>query len=113
MTTQELTKEVVDMKSRQAGMEEKMTDACARLVVVEHEVKEQGKLLQSIDRLTIGISSLQEKIKEMGTKIDVFGGRISSLELKPGKRWEMLVAELIKLIAAAAIGYALARYGAQ
>ena len=113
MNTEQLTKEIVVLDSKVAAHEEIIKSSCVRLDVAEREIKEQGKLLQSIDRLTIGISSLQEKIKEMGTKIDVFGGRISSLELKPGKRWEMLVAELIKLIAAAAIGYALARYGAQ
>jgi hypothetical protein len=111
MTTQELTKEVVDMKSRQAGMEEKMTDACARLVVVEHEVKEQGKLLQSIDRLTIGISSLQEKIKEMGTKIDVFGGRLDVIELKPARRWETVTMDIIKLLVAVGVGYLLSQIG--
>lgn len=90
MTTQELTKEVIDFKAWKGGVDEKMSDACARIASVEREVKEQGKLLQSIDKLAMGLSRLDEKMGDLSCKLDNFGGRISLIELKPATKWEQI-----------------------
>lgn len=109
MTTQELTKEVIDLKSKAAGMDEKMTDACARLESVEKDVREQGKLLQSIDRLAMGLTRLDEKMGDLSIKIDTFGSRINMIELKPAKRWEKIVWEIMKYAVIGGLGYIVAQ----
>ena len=109
MTTQELTQAAIETKARIAALQEKVDEACLRLGVVEREVKEQGKLLQSIDRLAMGITRLDEKITELGDKVDVFGGRINVLELEPGVKWKSLAMDVIKFIVLAGAGFAAAK----
>ena len=109
MTTQELTQEFVTMNGKIASMEEKLKDACAHLESVEKEVKEQGKLLQSIDRLAMGLSRLDEKMGDLSEKITVFGNRINLMELKPAEKWEKIGFEVVKYLVLAGIGYAIAK----
>lgn len=109
MTTQELTREVIGLKTQVAGMDEKMTDACNRLESVEREVKEQGKLLQSIDRLAMGLTRLDEKMGDLSDKIDVFGSRINMIELKPAEKWERIVYKLLEYIVLAGAGFIVAK----
>ncbi len=109
MTTQELTKEVVDIKTKVAGMSEKIDEACLRLGTVEREVKEQGKLLQSIDRLAMGLSRLNEKMGDLSVKMDNFGSRINLIELKPAEKWERIIYEVLKYIVLAGLGFIAAK----
>ena len=109
MTTQELTQEFVTMNGKIASMEEKLNDECARLESVEKEVKEQGRLLQSIDRLTMGLSRLDEKMGDLSEKITTFGNRINLIELKPAEKWEKIAMEVIKYLVRAGIGYFIAK----
>ena len=109
MTTQELTKEVIDLKSKAAGMDEKMTDACNRLESVEKDVREQGKLLQSIDRLAMGLTRLDEKMGDLSDKIDVFGSRINMIELKPAEKWERIAYKVLEYVVLAGLGFIAAK----
>ena len=109
MTTQELTQEVMNMNIRMASMDEKIKDACAHLESVGKEVKEQGRLLQSIDRLAMGLSRLDEKMGDLSEKITVFGNRINLMELKPAEKWEKIGFEVVKYLVLAGIGYAIAK----
>jgi predicted RNase H-like nuclease (RuvC/YqgF family) len=86
MTTQELTKEVLAMSAKVAGIESTLHEANTRLEAMEREVKEQGKLLQSIDRLAMGLTRLDEKMGDLSCKIDTFGSRINLIELKPAEK---------------------------
>ncbi len=45
------------------------------------------------------------------SKLDNLSSKIDTLEKKPGKRWEALVSDIIKLVVAAVVGYILARVG--
>ena len=109
MTTQELTQEFVTMNGKIASMEEKLKDACAHLESVDKEVKEQGKLLQSIDRLAMGLSRLDEKMGDLSEKITTFGNRINLIELKPAEKWEKIGMEVLKYLVLAGIGYLIAK----
>lgn len=105
MTTQELTKETIELKTKVAGMSEKVDEACIRLGSVERKVEEQGKLLQSIDKLAMGLARVDEKMGDLSNKLDNFGGRINLMELKPAHRWETITMEILRYIVIAAIGY--------
>lgn len=107
MTTQELTKEVIDLKTDSSAMSQKVDEACLRLGAVEREVKEQGKLLQSIDRLAMGITRLDEKITDLGEKVDVFGGRINVLELAPATKWDRVKWLIVSVVLTAVAMYLL------
>ena len=46
-------------------------------------------------------------------KLDQLAGDVKELKAKPGKRWEGIVEKVIGLVAAAVVGYFLARLGLQ
>ena len=109
MTTQELTQEFVQMNAQMSAMNEKLNDTCAHMEVLGKEVKEQGKLLQSIDRLAMGLTRLDEKMGDLSCKIDTFGSRINMIELKPAEKWEKIAMEVLKYLVLAGIGYFIAK----
>ena len=109
MTTQELTQAFTTMNAKIAAMNEKINDACAHMEGIEREVKEQGRLLQSIDRLAMGLARLDEKMGDLSEKITVFGNRINLMELKPAEKWEKVGFEVVKYLVLAGIGYAIAK----
>ena len=109
MTTQELTKEVLGMSAKIAGVESALHEANTRLESVEKDVKEQGKLLQSIDRLAMGLTRLDEKMGDLSCKIDTFGSRINMIELKPAEKWERIVFEVLKYVVLAGVGFLAAK----
>ena len=109
MTTQELTKEVICLKGWKGGVDEKMSDVCSRVSAMEREIKEQGKLLQSIDRLAMGLTRLDEKMGDLSSKIDAFGGRINLIELKPAEKWERMVYKILEYIVLAGLGFIAAK----
>ena len=49
--------------------------------------------------------------KTIVDKLDILSSKMDTLEKKPGKRWETLVSEIIKLLVAVVGGYLLARVG--
>lgn len=109
MTTQELTKEVLGMSAKVAGIESALHEANTRLESVEKDVKEQGKLLQSIDRLAMGLTRLDEKMTDLSCKIDGFGNRIKLIELKPAEKWERIIFEVLKYVVLAGVGFLAAK----
>lgn len=68
---------------------------------------EQGILHE----LATSVAVLAEQVKNMNTSIGSLTGKVDKLEEKPGKRWEGLVDKIIWTIAAALIGFALAKIG--
>ena len=70
MTTQELTKEVLGMSAKIAGIESALHEANTRLESVEKDVKEQGKLLQSIDRLAKEIDHQEYVLRILNERVD-------------------------------------------
>lgn len=67
--------------------------------------------MKKIEGLTISIEKMSVSINNMTSEIKRQGERLETIEAKPGKKWETLVSDIIKLIVAAAVGYALARIG--
>lgn len=109
MTTQELTAAVRTAEKTIAVHDECIVEYGRRLDGIEAEVKEQGKLLQSIDRLAMGLTRLDEKMGDLSCKIDTFGSRINMIELKPAEKWERIAYEVLKYIVLAGVGFLAAK----
>lgn len=110
MNAQELTTTVRDIEKTVSAHDECIKDHGRQISEVRAEVKEQGKLLQSIDRLAMGLTRLDEKMGDLSCKIDTFGNRIGAIELKPARKWEAVSIEIIKYIVLAGIGYLAATF---
>ncbi len=111
MTTQELTKEVMSLKQESALNTESCERAHERLDGVEKEQKEQGRLLVVIERLTNGISSLNEKVGSIEKKVDGLGTRITCIEQEPAGKWKQLTWALFILALGAVAGYIFGQIG--
>lgn len=90
MTTEQLTASVIELENKISAYDERSRAAICRLDTVEREVKDQGKLLVVVERLANGISNLSTKVEHLDSKVEVFGQRISLIELKPAKNMEKI-----------------------
>lgn len=69
--------------------------------------------VSKIEGLTIAIEKMTVSIGTMTTELKSQGERLEAIESKPGKRWEALVGDIIKLIVATIVGFVLAKVGLQ
>lgn len=75
-----------------------------RLAILEDSMKKLEDLTVAIEKMSVSISTMATEIKKQGE-------RLEAIEAKPGKLWENIVSDVIKLVVAAAVGFTLARLG--
>lgn len=109
MTTQELTAAVRGAEKTLSTHDECIKDHGRRLDEVEGEVKEQGKLLNAIDKLVSGLARFDEKITDLSKQIDGLGGRIKLIELKPAEKWERIIYKIIEYVVLGGLGFLAAK----
>jgi predicted nucleic acid-binding Zn-ribbon protein len=109
MTTQELTTAMREVEKTISTHDECIKDNKRRLDGIESEVKEQGKLLNTIDKLVAGLARFDEKITDLSDKIDGLGSRINLIELKPAEKWERIIFEILKYVVLAGAGFLAAK----
>lgn len=109
MNTQELTTAVRGIEKTVSTHEECIKDHERQINDMKVEVKEQGRLLQSIDKLAMGLSRLDEKMGDLACKIDNFGSRINLIELKPAEKWERMVYKVLEYVVLAGLGFLAAK----
>jgi predicted nucleic acid-binding Zn-ribbon protein len=109
MTTQELTTAMRGVEKTISTHDECIKDNKRRLDSIESEVKEQGKLLNTIDKLVAGLARFDEKITDLSDKIDGLGSRINLIELKPAEKWERIIFEILKYVVLAGVGFLAAK----
>ena len=95
-------RELSEIKAKQAAAEEQHKTIFRRL-------DQQDKLIDTVNRLASTQDKLASAQSVMSGKIDALGVDVEAIKAKPGKRWEMIVTEVIKLLVAAAIGFCLAK----
>ncbi len=106
MTTQELTREIGEIKPKLAAHEERLDNISGKVESLDAEQKDQRRVLAVIERIAVGLDNVKEKVDDIGR-------RVCNIEEKPAKRWEGLVGQIIGLLVAAACGYLLSRIGLQ
>ena len=89
-------------------MNETKSCPCEHVLRLQEKVEEQqkdiGKLFTHSGKVDIKLDTIKESQERMEKKLD-------ALTSKPAKRWESLVTEVIKVLVAAVIGFALAHIG--
>lgn len=64
-----------------------------------------------LHQLATSVAVMAEQLKTMNTSVSVLTDEVEEMKDKPGKRWESLVDKIIWAVAAALIGFALAKIG--
>jgi phage-related tail protein len=97
MTQEELTKALTEVQERSKSNTHRI-DELAKVVETIHE------LATSIELLAVKLTNMQEDVTELT-------GKVNTLTDAPGKRWELITSDVIKLVLAAFVGYALKSIG--
>lgn len=87
-----------------------------RLAVLETSVKsahrrldDQQRMLENMREMSLSIKEILTELKHMRADIDELKLEVEQQKLKPARRWEALVVQLMSLVTAALVGGALAK----
>lgn len=86
-----------------------------RLVEVEQRSKSNTHRLDAVEKnqealnsIATSVAVMAEQQKNISEKVDTIDDKVSTLEGKPGKRWESMVDKLLAAAAGAALAWFLA-----
>lgn len=105
--------EKIEIEHRLTAVEDRSKSNTKRLDKLELESKALTDMATSMKVMAERQEHIVEKQDEMADTVEKLDGKVEALEAKPGKRWETIVTEALKLIIAAFVGYLLAQIGLQ
>ncbi len=76
-----------------------------------HRLEALEKQTEAVNHLATSVAVMAEKVESTGEKVDGLCVDVQEIKLKPGKRWETVVGQVVSLLVAAVLGYVLARMG--
>lgn len=97
-----LRKEIHEEFSRR--MEEEHTRQNHRISELEESVKENNKLLLTVERLVISVENMQRELKSQGEKLDEIDGQ-------DGKKWRKVTEYIVTAIIGIIIGVVASQLG--
>ena len=93
-----------ELEHRLTSVEDRSKSNTKRIDEMERRQNDQEKLISTVAVLAEREENVEKNVEEI--KADV-----KSLTSKPGKRWDNLVSEIIKLAIAAVVGFIFAKIG--
>lgn len=93
-----------EIASKLAGLD-------ARAKSNTHRIDALEKVTDSVHELAASVKVMAEKLTNMQVDVNNVSAKVDSLASIPGKRWETITLDVIKLIVAAVIGYAIKSIG--
>ena len=94
----------LDHERRLTEVEERAKGNSRRLCEVEKRQDNLDELVGTVKVLAVREKQVEADVKEIK-------GDVKSLTGKPAQRWEMLVTQILTLLAAAIVGFILAKIG--
>jgi t-SNARE complex subunit (syntaxin) len=95
-----------------------MDEMAVKITEIEQRGKSNTYRIEKLEESTAALNELTTSIKVMVTKqeyiaekVDGLDTKVTEMECKPGKRWDMLVSVLISSVVAGVIGFMLAQIG--
>lgn len=96
-----------------------------KLTEVEHRAKSNTRRIDKLEQQTEALTSIATSVEllvaeqkhqteamlKIENNVTVLDSKVDALEKKPGKRWETLVANIVSLVVAAIVGFALGQIG--
>lgn len=91
--------------------ERRLTEVENRAKSNSHRIDEVEKRQDILDELVGTVKVLAVRERQVEADVKEIKGDVKSLTSKPAQRWEMLITQVITLLAAAVIGFILAKIG--
>ena len=100
----ELEQRVMELEKTQAAAEEQHKTLFRRVENLEKEQKTMQAFAVSLEKLANAISSTDKKVDGLCEDME-------AMKAKPGKRWESLVTDVLKVIVGGLVGFLLVKLG--
>lgn len=91
--------------------ERRLTEVEERAKSNSHRIDEVERRQDNLDELVGTVKVLAVRERQVEADVKEIKGDVKSLTSKPAQRWEMLITQIISLLAAAFIGFILAKIG--
>lgn len=91
-------RELAEIKAKQAAADEQHKTIFRRL-------DQQDKLIDTVNRLASAQDKLASMQAALSGRIDILCKDMDTIKARPGKRWELIVTETLKILIVAAVGY--------
>lgn len=91
--------------------ERRLTEVESKAERNEGRIKKLENEQSALHDLAKSMAVMAEKQEQVADTVDKLDGKVTALEEKPAKRWDGLVDKIIWAVAAAMIGFALAKIG--
>ena len=100
-----------DMAVKLAEVDQRAKSNAHRLEKLELQTDALNSLASSVEVMANEQKHQTEAILDIKTEVSALGGKVETLEQKPGKRWESAVEKVTMTVIAAVIGFILAKIG--
>ena len=91
--------------------EKRLTEVESRSKSNAHRIDELEKRQNDLDELVGTVKALAVKEERVESDVKEIKNDVKTLTGKSGQRWENFVSQIISILAAAVIGYILAKFG--
>ena len=91
--------------------ERRLTEVEERAKSNSHRIDELERRQDNLDELVGTVKVLAVRERQVEIDVKEIKNDVKALASKPAQRWELLVTQVITLIAAAVIGFVIARLG--
>lgn len=89
----------------------KLQETTDRAVRNEGRIKKLEDESAVLHQLATSVAVMAEQLKTMNASVSTLTNEVEEMKDKPGKRWESLVDKIIWAVAAAVLGFVLAKIG--
>ena len=104
MTTEELTKKVMELDERATRHTEQIKTAFK-------QIDEAKSMAESVHKLATTVEILVHEQKDTSKKVDKLTSEIEEIKEKPAKRWDSVATVIITAIATAIVTFVLTQLG--
>ena len=91
--------------------ERRLAEVESRSKSNSHRINKLEETTEAINSLATSMAVMAEKQTEVADTVEKLDGKVTALEEKPAKRWDALIEKVILTIAAAVVGFILAKIG--
>ena len=91
--------------------EHRLTEVETRAKSNQHRLDEMEKRQDNLDELVGTLKVLAVRERQVEIDVKEIKSDVKTLAGKPAQRWELLVTQVLTLLAAAVVGFVLARLG--
>ena len=91
--------------------EKRLTEVEARSKSNAHRLDEVEKKQNDLSELVGTVKVLAAREEQVETDVKEIKNDVKTLTNKPGKRWDTLVTDIIKLLVAGVVGFVFAKFG--